>query len=247
MQDDWDFYPCRVDDAPASIAVNLAHIARETWGGADTLYAVLVTMAQVGPHGMGDGDEAELLYPAEDALVAAFASMGLRFVGRLRNAGTWQLAFMGPQGLASRVTAAATAAFGPLPRACEIVHRLDTDWSYYREFLFPDAERMGWIQDRRVVEQLQAQGDIAATPRRVDHWVTFATASQRAAFATAARAHAFSVDSESSEGELHAVRLWRTDAVELDHIHAVTTLLSTLATEHGGDYDGWETTIESSG
>ena len=35
-------------------------------------------------------------------------------------------------------------------------------------------------------------------------------------------------------------QVYRTDAVELDHIHEVVMELVELAQAQGGDYDGWE-------
>lgn len=92
---DWEFYPCLVDDRPASIFVNLRYEHRRPSSFSDTLYWLRIHMLDVAAHGMGSAAEADALYPLEDALTAAAANLGLTYVGRLRNDGEWQLTFYG--------------------------------------------------------------------------------------------------------------------------------------------------------
>ena len=58
-------------------------------------------------------------------------------------------------------------------------------WTYYRELLLPDAERRQWMDDRRMVQILSEQGDRLATPRRVDHRLSFPDTPSRDTFITA--------------------------------------------------------------
>src|SRR5262245_37359374 len=94
---EWEFYPCRVDDAPATILLNLAYRGggRE---GRDTLYYVGFQILEPGAHGMGDAADAERLWALEDGVTKAAAAAGLTYVGRLRNRGDWQLTFYGKAG-----------------------------------------------------------------------------------------------------------------------------------------------------
>ena len=39
--------------------------------------------------------------------------------------------------------------------------------------------------------------------------------------------------------------LWRTDNVELDHVHDVVMILVDAATAHGGRYEQWSAGIEA--
>jgi regulator of RNase E activity RraB len=108
----------------------------------------------------------------------------------------------------------------------------------------PNAERMRWMTDRRVVEVLEDRGDIHSTPRRVDHWAYFPTAEARQSFVEAALQADFDLESIDDD-ERCCARVFRTDTVELEHIHAVVMILFELANQHGGDYDGWETSVET--
>lgn len=47
---------------------------------------------------------------------------------------------------------------GKANRSFELVVKADMEWSYDREFLYPDEERYRWIKDHRVVRRLEEHG-----------------------------------------------------------------------------------------
>jgi regulator of RNase E activity RraB len=238
--EEWDFYPCRVDDAPASIFMNFQYRDAQP-EGADTVYYAGFQILAPGEHGMGESPDAELLWKIEDEVTKAAAEKGLTYVGRLRNQGDWQLTFYGPGGK-ERVLEDITAEAAAGSRGYRVGSKPDEAWSYYHEFLMPNAERWQWIMDRRVVERLEAEGDQAATPRPVDHFIDFPDRASRDAFAAAAKARGFAAeasDPNDDEDPQFSVQLVREDPVELSHIHELVMELTELAEEHGGDYDGW--------
>ncbi|HEY1811147.1 MAG TPA: DUF695 domain-containing protein [Kofleriaceae bacterium] len=242
--DEWEFYPCLVDDRPASIFLNLRYEQTRPSPPVETLYWARIHMADAGDHGMGTPSEAEALHRLEDAFIAAATKYGLVYVGRLRNAGNWQLTFYGAPDHDDALNALARAKLGE--RQFEIGSKPDADWTYYREFLLPDAERRQWISDRRLVGVLQEHGDVLATPRRVDHWVYFETAASRQGFVEGAIREGFALESlldDDASPPRFGAQVFRDDHVELDHIHAVVGTLLEIAEEHGGDYDGWETYV----
>jgi regulator of RNase E activity RraB len=120
----------------------------------------------------------------------------------------------------------------------------DADWSYYRTFLYPDDARLRWIQDRRVVDVLERNGDRLELARRVDHWVYFETVTSRDAFIREVGLLGFEVLTPDGDEEL-GVQLHRVDLVTVEAIHAVTTTLTEIAAKHRGTYDGWETSVEA--
>jgi hypothetical protein len=249
VADEWDFYPCRVDDEPASIFLNLWFRERAPIAGLDTLYWVRIAMRDRGDHGMGSGAEAEVLYPIEDQLVARAREHGLVNVGRVRNDGTWQLMLYGPAGRLAALTALANDTRAALDgREVKTGEKRDPEWEVYTEFILPDAERWQWMMDRRVVAVLADNGDVAELPRRVDHWLYFPTARSRDAFVAAAAEDGFAREDSSDDGRYPSgtfgARIYRDDPVELEHIHDVVMQLHDLADEHEGTYDGWETSVE---
>lgn len=242
IEDDWDFYPCWVDDASASICLNLALAKAAPIEGEDTLYAAQISMRDADQHGMGSSEEAETLWPIEDQIIESVSPLGCRFVGRLRNNGVWQLTFMGPAGAEPDLAREIRGTLAPSGHAFELFSKPDHAWSYYLEFLHPNHERMQWIMNRRVVDSLAKHGDPLTEARRIDHWIYFADSPKRDAFAGAATARGFSSSElEPTDGQRPlGLQIWRTDHVELEKIHALTMELERLAQQHEGEYDGWE-------
>lgn len=238
VTDAFDFYPCLVDGKPSSIYVNLG-FEKEKPAGADVRYTIAIAMRDPGPHGAGTADEGEILNAFEERAIATLAPYGLIYAGRLRTHGLWEITFYGPVGQLAHVEALGA----PGPRRVQAHQDADPGWRYYHELLLPDEERAQWMDDRRLVQILEEQGDRLTTPRAVDHWAYFPSAEQREAFFERARALGFTAEAEESEHG-HGARATRTDPIELDHIHDVVMSLVDAAKACGGEYDGWETSIE---
>jgi hypothetical protein len=233
--DDFDFYPCLVDDAPASIYVNMRYEGAPP-ATHDTRYTVAILMRAPGDHGIGTADEAADLNLVEEALMARAFVLGLTYVGRLRSKGVWEVTFYGPRGHLAPLRSLAIERAGD--RRVAAIMNPEPEWTYYRELLLPDAERRQWMDDRRMVQILGEQGDHPSTPRRVDHRIVFTDTASRDAFVPVATAAGFTVDTD----EL-VVRAHRTDPLELDHIHEVVMILVDAATPLGGRYERWEAGI----
>jgi hypothetical protein len=244
-EDEWDFYPCLVDDRPASIFLNLRYERDHDARGGDTVAWVRIEMLEPHEHGMGSAAEATCLYPVEDRLIEAAANRGLVYVGRLRNDDAWQLTFYGSEE-AEQTLATLIEQVDLGARTVEVGSTGDAEWSYYDEFLVPDPERRQWIHNRRLVETLEEHGDNLATPRRVDHWAYFPTAATRDGFVADARDQGFVLEGASRGLDLQlpfGANIQRDGSVDLDEIHEVVMSLVELAERHGGYYDGWETQV----
>ncbi len=240
IEADWDFYPCQVDDAPASIFLNLALRDYARTATESTLYALHMQMLDPGSHGMGNQSELDTLGPVEDSVTSIAARLGARFVGRIRNNGNWQLTFMGPEGLSDELSQAGESALDALGRECECASQEDADWNYYLDFLYPSPERMRWIQDRRVVDSLASHGDDLSAERRVNHFIYFETVEARESFLAAISELGF----EHLLLEDNGLQIHRVDSVQLDAIHALSEELNRLVESEHGSYDGWETSVE---
>jgi hypothetical protein len=249
MSDDageYEFYPCLVDNAPASIYLDMRFEREGLPDGAHTRYSVAVRMRDAGPHGVGTAAEAEALDAAEEALIARAAKHGLVYVGRLRNRGEWDVTFYGPPGHEVRLRDEARARVDEREVTMHVQH--DPEWTYYFELLLPDAERRQWIDDRRVVQVLKEHGDVLVAPRRVDHFAYFDSPGARDAFVKAAEAAGFALEDASHDEAAErpfGAHVFRDDPVELDHIHDVVMILADAAAAHRGSYDGWEAAIVS--
>lgn len=107
-----------------------------------------------------------------------------------------------------------------------------------------DAEQLAG--DRATIASLLAAGDDLTVPRPIDHYIYFASATQRTSFLAEALPLGFKLHSSHDEApppRSAMVLLPRTDLAELQHVHAVVMTLFRIANRHGGEYDGWESPI----
>lgn len=244
-EDQWDFYPCRIDEIEASILLNLRYEHEPPPAHATTLYRLRLPMREPEDHGMGSAGEAAAMNEFEDALVERAEAGELLYVARIRSRADWELVFYGApeRGVALQ---AIREVFGD--RRTYVDVRPDPTWGFYREFLLPDEERQQWMHDRRLVQVLADEGDVLAKPRRVDHWANFPTAEGRDRFVQAALQAGFELQRAATvkDAELpFGAQLYRNDPVELEQIHEVVMTLVELAERENGDYDSWETSVES--
>ena len=95
----------------------------------------------------------------------------------------------------------------------------------------------------------QAQiGDKLDKPREVTHWAYFAEEKDRAAFVESVGALRYRVDCHVNEEwapQIYAAVLNRIDRVDENSINEVVLQLFRLANHHDGEYDGWETSVET--
>lgn len=236
---DWDFYFCRVDDAPASMTVDLALDALAPIAGASQVYALHLPCQDPGEHGLGSAAEVERLGPLEDAIAERLLAAGLVFVARLRNKGRWQLTFYGTPDLEGAIEKVVREVLAGTDQEYALTGGDDPDWEYFRGFLLPDAERAQWMRDRRVVSALADHDDDLAAPRPVDHYVRFPRGGDVRGFLDAVRERGFSADLPAEDDPDVGISAVREDPVELEHIHGVVMELSQLVQAHGGEYDGW--------
>jgi hypothetical protein len=240
----WDFYPCRIDEIEASILLNFRYEHESPPANATTLYRIRLPMREPEDHGMGSAGEASAMNMLEDALVERAEAGELLYVARIRSRADWELVFYGAPGR-SEALQAVRDVFGD--RRTYVDVRPDPTWGFYCEFLLPDEERQQWMADRRLVQVLADQGDNLAKPRRVDHWAHFPTADGRDRFVQAAQQTGFELQraAKVENAELpFGAQVYRSDSVELAHIHEVVMELVELAEREQGDYGGWEASVE---
>lgn len=245
MTDDWDFYFLRVDDKPASIYVDLGAHGFAPNPKLPHMAYVRLRMREPRSDGLSSREEFDALVAVEDALKAALVDPETDYVGRcttnscrdfffyVAHPGTW----------ASRVAACMRSFGGYLYEADT---REEPDWSSYFSYLYPsDADRQT-IENRRVCEALERNGDKLSEAREIDHWAYFPDAESLKAYVAEATQLGFEVRAISVPDEAHrsyCARLWRSDIPAFNAIDDVTLPLFDLAAKHGGEYDGWESIV----
>ncbi|MCA3843963.1 MAG: ribonuclease E inhibitor RraB, partial [Burkholderia sp.] len=100
----------------------------------------------------------------------------------------------------------------------------------------------------RVLDALRQQGDVGDVSRRVMHWAYFPDPSDAHQFADWAEAKGYPVESVApTEDGKSAVRFSHEGATTLADITRHTLVINREVRALGGDYDGWETSVEQAG
>jgi uncharacterized protein (TIGR01619 family) len=246
MSDNWDFYLCQVEGEPASIFLDIGIANSAPLPERPFMCYVRVQMRAPRPDGLSSEDEYAELSRLEDHLTEALTKDGeVLYVGRNTSGGQRDFYFYA----ASKDhwdmrVADAMSRFAKYRFECGT--QLDEDWASYFGFLFPSAEDLERIQNRRVCDALEREGDALTEPREIDHWAYFPDESSRDRFVAAILAQGFTLRSLTSTAEAdraHGVQFFRVDVPSFESIDEVTLPLYRAATEAGGDYDGWDAQV----
>lgn len=247
MSGDWDFYFARINDAPASIFLDLgvrgdAPLEKRPW-----LLWVWVQLKSPKPDGLASNDEALTLNAMGEALDAAIApTCGAQLVARVTGTGRREFYFYATEP-GELQAAAASAMKGFEGYQHEFGSTFQPDWDQYFS-LFPSDTNLERMQNRRLLEVLAREGDVHTVPRKVEHWLYFANEATRAVCRDALVSLSFAVEDESVSDEEDDELPWqlvvsRADSVDSHTINGITIELARLAREHAGAYDGWDCSV----
>ncbi len=245
MSDDWDFYYCRVDDKPASIYLDLAAIEHAPQAHLPFMAFIRLQMREPRPDGLSSQAEFGTLCALEDHLVATLPDEGTQYLGRCTTNGYRDFVFYVADSIAWPERVAASMAAFP-DYSFEVGVREDPEWSTYTGYLYPGERDMQVIQNRRVCQALEEQGDALQAPREIDHWLNFDSVQAATAYAQAVAAQGFAVREQASEPDEHGrvtLRVWRSDVPGYSAINEVTLPLFELAKAGQGVYEGWEALV----
>ena len=124
----------------------------------------------------------------------------------------------------------------------------DAQWSHYFDFQYPLPQQFQSIQNRRVLYQLEKNGDKLIKERQVDHWIYFKTPIDKDAFFKKIENDGFKIFDDDHDPKLgitpYRLHISRIDKVDHNSIDDHTLYLWGLAQECNGEYDGWETSVE---
>lgn len=240
MSDDWDFFFLLVDDQPASIFVDLGIRTEAPIASHATMGYVRVLMRRPRADGLSSQDEFDDLIALEDRVTGMIIQDGTAiYVGRNTSSGNRDFYFYVAD--PAKFKNAAQVAMRDFPAyKYETSAREDRDWRTYFQFLHPSDVEMQRIMNRRVLQQLEQQGDNANHDRKIDHLALLPNRRSQAAFADHVRADGFAVESApdvpNQEGQF-SVEFSRVD--QPARIDEIVEPLVLKVTELGGVYDGW--------
>ncbi|KEO82798.1 DUF695 domain-containing protein [Tumebacillus flagellatus] len=243
MSNQWESYFTRVGENLASVRIDLTFTNPEFRPDfLNTLLYVWVKLQAPNENGLTTDEEAQRLLVMEDKLIEFLgAEYGGVPVGVVTTDGRREFYFYGESG--DDLHNELKPVLGEFPDyAFQFGHKSDPQWEHYFGFLFPSPTEFQWMQDVKIVTQLEEQGD-PLTPRPVQHWLYFRTAEGREAVKNQLAAQGFTIEEESEHEQAFVLSVTRIDAVDLGSIHNVTAPLTMLALENDGEYDGWETMV----
>ncbi len=250
MSEQWEFYFARVNDALASIYLDVAAAKTAPDPQNPWLHWVWVNLRRPRQDGLSDSEEAPRLYEIEDALSSVVRdTAGGLLVGRITTSGRREFYFYGPR--SEGLEHAVTEVLGRFPDyEMESGTKRDEAWSHYFNVLYPSPEDWRRIKNGHVLEHLEREGDRHELPRPVRHWAYFPSAKDREAFLARLESLGFAIVGRAEAGapaHPYGVTFERTDSVESGHMNELTIELLRMAIEGSGTYDGWETSVERGG
>ncbi len=250
MQEQWDFYLCKVDEQIASINLNLGLAEVAPLADYPIMAYVHLHMREPRPDGLSSNQEYPRLEQLEEQLIPALCANGEAiFAGRNTTAGCRDFYFYLRQAnnWPSRV-ATALANFSEYEYSAD--SREDAEWSSYFDFLYPGEVDLQRMQNRRICVILEQNGDTLSTPREIRHWAFFANSEQRQAYIDQALATHYKIEQiyQTEDQDYPQALCFSQHAVPaFNEIDSITLPLFFAAQEHDGYYDGWETEIIKDG
>ncbi|WP_299841949.1 DUF695 domain-containing protein [uncultured Roseovarius sp.] len=234
-------YITAVDEKPASFFIDKSLITDAPNSNFPFMAYLSVQLMEPDEIGFAGEDEFEKLSTIDEE-VEALAGQNAIFAGRKMGDGTNNYYFY--TNAEGALEAPFKAVMSSLPEYnFEIGHEFDEDWKTYIEFLFPSSFEQNVMRNDIVRVALLEAGDDSSKPRKTDHFIEFKSKQSATLFEEKARTMGFN-SSTNSKGlfrKTFTVNLVREDIpAELDK---VTFELKNLASELGGEYDGWETFV----
>lgn len=242
----WDSYMCLVEDRATSMFLDLGYGEDAPIAGKPWLIRVKLRCHAAQENGMATADELSALQDLEEKVLAfTDTRKGVTYVGSITNGAAREIVYY-----AGKKDAIREDDLGMAPadrRADTFVEATDDpDWEYYLEFMFPSPQEFRRIMDNGVLRNLERDGDVATTPRRVDHWIHFEERETRDHFAAWAKKEGYQIESlfePDGERDAIGVQIHHVTDVTPRTIHGVIASIVNAAEQMGGEYDGWETFV----
>jgi regulator of RNase E activity RraB len=242
MTDDWDFYFCQVENKPASIFVDLGIVCEVPIASLPNMAYMRLFMNAPREDGLSSREEFDALVGIEKAMEERLVNEETAYVGRCTHDSCRDFFFY-----ANNVDDWALRVSGfmqsfPAYRH-EVGSREDADWSLYAEYLYPKPADRQNIENGRVCDALERNGDGLSEPREIDHWISFPTAQNLDDFVTDSCRLGFATRQISERDGTHWAQIWRVDIPSRQGIDELVADVIGLAAKYGGEYDGWESAV----
>jgi len=242
----WHTFPAQMGEHRAFITFDESYAREAPKDARSVLVKVRAVIKKPNASGMPTDQEFPELRALDANLETSFNSNGGRFVGNVTVNGRRYFYYY--------VSCTENDAAELIQRTSRetgydlaYVYEEDSAKQGYFNDLYPTPDDWQMIKDLQVLDVLRERGDATQKPREISHWAYFADPEQARRFADWAKANNYNVgDIEPLETSgKTTVRLSHVGTVVLEDITRHTIGLNRKARELNGDYDGWETSIES--
>jgi hypothetical protein len=240
----WDSYYCRIGGVPTSVSLNLALLDDSPDPQRPTLMRVQIGALAHRDNGMPSSEEFDTLAALEDQIIELITPRSCIHLGALTSPAGRQVAFYAPAD--SELTAESFNFIPPSRRPADFFQaEPDEQWSFYRDFMYPNPSTLRMMHDNIVLRRLDELGDIREAERRIDHWIYFDSATAANEFADWARQNGYNAEllEVTDDRPTPGVQLHHTSNLLPDTIYPITDSLRIQAETMHGEYDGWETFI----
>lgn len=247
-EEEWDFYFSNVDDKAGSFYLDLGLSQIAPVHKMPHFFYVSLKMNDPREDGLSSNREYDKLIEIEDFLVNSLKDKhNIIYVGRLTSNGTRDFYFYTSDTLLIEKTISESLVRFP-DYQYEFEIKDDKTWSYYSDFIYPNPRQLQSILNRRVIDNLEKNGDKLTQPREVNHWIYFKAISDRDKYIEKVKEKGFKIEetdkADPDKAFKYKLRISRVDNVGHNDVDDYVLYLWELANELGADYDGWETSIE---
>ena len=241
LPQNWDFFICRIEGAP-----NLALIEVAPLEGLSQRLQFYIKMQNPRPDGLSSNEEYPILCDIEDAIGEKAGATGAVLARVVKSEGFLELWFYTQNAeVLAKTCEEALQTFEGYQSGYNIAE--DPEWEDYFGFLYPDEFSYQTMQNRKVLMQLEKNGDKMEVPREIDHFIYFKEAAQQQAFAKEAKAKGFKVrfnddefvEERKAEGKEYPYMVEATREDSPLAIDDIVWDLLELASPFEGNYDGW--------
>jgi uncharacterized protein (TIGR01619 family) len=246
MPEGWKSYLCTVDDALASIALDLDLRKQVPDLSKPELLWVWVYFNSPRPDGLSSEEEFDKLIAIEQEITKRLErDYSAILSGRITTSGRREFYYYGSHSAGFEATIADVLThFRDYKFDCGV--QKDPEWKQYLNVLYPSDEQRQRIENRSVLDVLAQKGDTLETPRDITHWIYFRTNNDREAFWQSIRPLEYRMQSQPDNPDSEfpfGLCIVRLQSVKQDAVDKAVIELFRRAKEFRGDYDGWETQV----
>ena len=247
FSDLWEFFPCNVDNRQYSIRFDTAveSLDKETKLHYPHILELLVYANEVNEQGLPTPIERDRMNNIEDNLICG--DYDIRLIGVITGGGCVRFIFCyNGEAEAENIT---QTLLGDNWYTVKHEYKvfLDNNFGYYYNTLAPNTYERNWIMNRHVCTNLEKDGELFQTSRKIDFFCYFVTEQHIQSVAEKLEQKGFSEVSrnKTEEGD-YLLELTMEGIPTFAWINEITADILDVLEGTDGDFDGWGSPIHRS-